>query len=283
MARLLRDLDYLRVIQSDNLSQIIEANQQVKLDTEQSAQAEMISYLAQRYKVREVFSDTTVFSNSAVYFGKNLVEYTEPVYSITSSYMIGNRVVYLSKIYQATTNMMAGAFNAANWTFLCADKSLFYVKLPNSEYNPETSYEVGNIVWFEDKNYTALQKCKNIDPSNAAFWGTGTTYSFSGQLPTNTAYWTAGDNRNQQIVLYLIDITLYHLHSRINPRNIPDLRKERYNGNSPTDSGGAIGWLKSVAHGNVQADLPVYTPQQGLSMRYGNAATFDGPSPNMLW
>lgn len=283
MARLLRDLDYLRVIQSDNLSQIIEANQQVKLDVEQSAQAEMISYLAQRYKVSEVFSDTTVFSDSVVYYGKNLVEYTESAFNAASTYSQGDRVVYLSKIYEAKTAIAAGVFNAANWTYICADKALFYAKLPYSQYNPETSYEIGVTVWFENKIHTSLQKCKNIDPSNAAFWGTGTDYSFSCQLPDDTNYWNAGDNRNQQIVLFLIDITLYHLHSRINPRNIPDLRKERYNGNSPTDSGGAIGWLKSVAHGNVQADLPVFTPQQGLSMRYGNAATFDNPSTNMMW
>lgn len=283
MARLLRDLDYLRVIQSDNLSQIIEANQQVKLDVEQSAQAEMISYLAQRYKVAEVFSNTTVYSDSVVYYGKNLVEYTEPAFSATSSYSQGDRVLQLGNIYEANTALAPGAFDATDWTLICADKSLFYAKLPYTEYDPDTAYEIGDTIWYNNKVYTCVKKCKNIDPTNSSFWGTGTEYSFSGQLPDDTNYWNPGDNRNQQIVLFLIDITLYHLHSRINPRNIPDLRKERYNGNSPTDSGGAIGWLKSVAHGNVQADLPVYTPQQGLSMRYGNAATFDGPSPNMLW
>ena len=44
MSRLLRDIDYLRAIQNDSLSQIIESNQQTKLDVEQSAQSEMISY-----------------------------------------------------------------------------------------------------------------------------------------------------------------------------------------------------------------------------------------------
>ena len=87
----------------------------------------------------------------------------------------------------------------------------------------------------------------------------------------------------QKIVLFLIDVTLYHLHSRINPRNIPDLRKERYNGNSPTDSGGAIGWLKSVSKGNINADLPVFTPEQGMSIRYGNAANYYTPNHNQLW
>lgn len=76
MARLLRDNDYLRLIQADNLAQIIESNQQIKLDTEQSAQAEMISYLSQRYVVDEVFRDTKVFDLAATYKAKQLVEYT---------------------------------------------------------------------------------------------------------------------------------------------------------------------------------------------------------------
>jgi hypothetical protein len=80
--------------------------------------------------------------------------------------------------------------------------------------------------------------------------------SFSSVLPTDTLSWLEGDNRNEQLKACLIDIALYHLHSRINPRNIPELRKERYDGNSPEQKGGAIGWLKNVAHGLVNADLP---------------------------
>jgi hypothetical protein len=283
MARLLRDLDYLRVIHTDNIDTIIESNEQIKLDVEQSAQAEMISYLAQRYKVREVFSDTTVFDDTVTYKGKNLIEYTAPAFDTTTTYGAADRRTHKGYLYESIAGSTPHAFVASEWTKICADKALFYAKLPQTEYNPDTKYAVGDKVWFEDSVYTCAKKCTNIDPSNSEFWGTGTPYSFSGFLPDNTTYWTAGDNRNQQIVLFLIDITLYHLHSRINPRNIPDLRKERYNGNGPNDSGGAIGWLKAVAHGNVQADLPVYTPQQGLSMRYGNSATFDGPSTNMMW
>ena len=62
MARLLRDLDYLRVIQSDNLAQIIESNQQTKLDVEQSAQSEMIGYLTQRYITNQIFSNIFYFN-----------------------------------------------------------------------------------------------------------------------------------------------------------------------------------------------------------------------------
>lgn len=283
MARLLRDLDYNRLIQDDNLLQVIESNQQTKLDIEQSAQAEMTSYLAPRYEVANVFTNTTVFSISAVYKGKNLVEFTADTYASTSTYSINTFVVYSGYVYKANQSAITGAWDATKWTQICLDKALFYVTLPYPEYDAETTYSAGDIVWYKDKTYTCLQPCLNVLPTVSQIWGTGTEYTITGVYPDDSTKWTTGDNRNQQIVLFLIDITLYHLHSRINPRNIPDLRKERYNGNDPMDRGGAIGWLKSVAHGNVQADLPVIVPQQGLSMRSGNAGTYDQPSKNMMW
>lgn len=283
MARLLRDLDYLRLIQSDNLAQIIESNQQTKLDVEQAGQAEMISYLSQRYKIAEIFTDTTVFSYSTTYYGKNLVEFTATAYNTSSTYNIGNYCLFGGNVYKCNTNLTTGPFNTSKWDLVCVDKQLYYVKLPYNEFSYTVTYAIGDQVWFNNKTYTCAKACKNIDPTYSEFWGTGFSYSVTGVYPDDTSKWTKGDNRNQQIVLFLIDITLYHLHARINPRNIPDLRKERYNGNSPNDSGGAIGWLKSVAHGNINADLPEYTPEQGMSMRYGNTATYNDPSPNMMW
>jgi hypothetical protein len=286
MARLLRDLDYLRLIQSDNLAQVIESNQQTKLDVEQAAQAEMISYLSQRYIVNEIFTNTTVFDVNAVYLSKNLVEYTETAFSISSSYTSGvSRVVYQGNIYVANIDVTPSVWDASKWDLLCADKTLFYLSLPQPEFDYYTTYQVGDIVWYANKTYTCAIASQGVFPSSStAFWGTGVDYSVTGQKPSGgNVNWTQGDNRNQQIVLFLLDITLYHLHSRINPRNIPDLRKERYNGNDPMDRGGAIGWLKSVAHGNVNADLPVIAPTQGLSMRYGNAGTNTEPSKNMMW
>jgi hypothetical protein len=199
----------------------------VKIDTEQTAQAEMISYLAQRYKVNEIFTDTKTFDNSHVYKAKQLVLYS--------------------------------------------DSKLYYVNIPVAEYDKTVTYTAGNQVFFNDSVYTCLFNIKAIDPTYSQYWGTGIPYSVTAVLPTDVTKWTLGDNRNPLIVQYLLDITLYHLHSRINPRNIPDLRKERYNGNDPMDRGGAIGWLKKVASSDLTADLPTIDPSQGVSIRWGNA------------
>jgi hypothetical protein len=56
------------------------------------------------------------------------------------------------------------------------------------------------------------------------------------------------DARNPQIVMYLVDMALYHLHSRQNPRNVPQIRQDRYEQ--------VISWLKMVRKGELSAGLP---------------------------
>lgn len=80
--------------------------------------------------------------------------------------------------------------------------------------------------------------------------------------PLESAVWLLGDNRSQQMVTYLIDISLYHIHSRIAPNNIPELRVKRYDD--------AIAWLKKSAKGDITANITVNQPIQGRRIRYNS-------------
>jgi len=271
MARLLRLQDYDRAIQSDNLDQVVGANYTLLLDVEQAAQLTMIGHLKQRYQTNRIFQNLSTFSLSATYKGTNLVEYTESTFSASTVYTTGQRVVYNSNIYSSIAGSVAHAFNAAEWTLVCADKLLYYVTLPNNEYSIDNTYAIGDVVWYNDYTYTCLQPNTGILPTNSSYWLAGTQYTITNTYPTDATKWTLGDNRNQEIVQNLLDITLYNLHCRINPRNVPDLRKERYDGNEPQQRGGAIGWLKHVSKGDVYLDCPVVLPEQGNSINWGNA------------
>lgn len=271
MARLLRNSDYLRHIQNDNLLQVIEKDYSILLDVEQSAQSEIISYLAQRYITDKVFTDTTEFDINATYYGKNLIEYTANEYAVNVAYVVDDRVSYKGKIYKnilACTGVVPTF--ATNWEYITEDKSLYFAKTNEQEWSVSTTYAVNDVVWYNDIVYTCIAESTGNLPTDTGYWTAGATYSFDGFYPENTTYWTKGDNRNQQIVMYLIDITLYHLHCRINPRNVPDIRAVRYDGMNALQTGGAIGWLKKVASGDVTADLPAILPVQGNSIRYGS-------------
>lgn len=64
-----------------------------------------------------------------------------------------------------------------------------------------------------------------------------------------------GGDRNPLLVMYAVDILLYHIHSRINPRQIPELRFVRYEA--------AINWLKSVSKGLILPTLPLNEDPDG--------------------
>ena len=271
MARLLRLQDYDRAIQSDNLDQVVGSNYNLLLDVEQAAQLTMIGHLKQRYQVNRIFANLSTFSLSATYKGTNLVEYTESAFSATTVYTIDQRVVYNSNIYKSIAGSVAHAFNAAEWTLLCADKLLYYVTLPNPEFDITATYATNDVIWYNNYTYTCRQPITGILPTNTSYWIVGSEYSVTNTYPTDATKWTLGDNRNQEVVQYLLDITLYNLHCRINPRNVPDLRKERFDGNEPQQRGGAIGWLKNVAGGKIYLDSPEVLPEQGNSINWGNS------------
>lgn len=67
----------------------------------------------------------------------------------------------------------------------------------------------------------------------------------------NTAgiFSATAEDRNPIIMMYLIDIVLYHLHSNIVTRAMPKTRADRYEA--------AISWLDKVSRGQLDPALPL--------------------------
>lgn len=59
-----------------------------------------------------------------------------------------------------------------------------------------------------------------------------------------------------------IDITLYHLHARINPKNIPEIRIIRYND--------AVNFLKQVNEGKIITDYPALPHPDTFFIKFGS-------------
>ena len=64
-----------------------------------------------------------------------------------------------------------------------------------------------------------------------------------------------GENRNAELVMYLVDMSLYHLHSRMTPGQVPELRNNRY--------ADALEWLKSVSSGDWNPGFPLVGDSDG--------------------
>jgi hypothetical protein len=128
-------------------------------------------------------------------------------------------------------------------------------------WNKTTQYIIGNIVTDDDGYvYTAIAASQNQPLTLTAYWSKMINIATS-----NATYWTVGDNRYPMFVELAMDMTLYNLHARINPRNIPELRIER--------NREALDQLDRWASGTDTAEVLNIntTDSEGFSIRYGNS------------
>lgn len=276
--------DYKKQIQTDNLLQVIGNDLTVLQTAELQAIEEAYGYLAQKYDTAQEFTETLPWSAAVAYKAAARVYLDAAAYSAQATYAVGALALYTGKVYRCTTQItVAEAWNPAKWSALGDQYDLFYATYPKPVFDYLATYKVGDQVFWKDKTYTCrkatidygddiqFRVIENIplpnvfpdDPANGTvYWGTGTAYSLSaGTLPTDATKWTAGDNRTQSVLMTVIDICLYHLHSRIAPRNIPDLRRDRYLN--------AVDMLRAFSRGDMTAKLPVIQPKRGARIRYG--------------
>ena len=80
-----------------------------------------------------------------------------------------------------------------------------------------------------------------------------------------------GDARNPQIIMHYIDVALYHLHSRINPGQVPALRVDRYNE--------AKKWLEMVAAGSLKPALDEISDSDDDGVSDGNVILSGSRTP----
>lgn len=276
--------DFKKQIQTDNLLQIIGSDLTVLETAELQAIEEAYGYLTQKYDTSKEFSETAAWAIGTTYHAADRIYLNATAYSNTATYALNALTLHQNNVYKCTTAITVGeAFNPAKWQLIGPQYALFYAKYPKPLFDYQGHYSKGDQVYWNGKTYTAIKgsfdwgdniqfrQIQNIPPSNvfpddptngALWWGTGTAYTVpAGTLPTNTTYWTEGDNRTQSVLMIVIDIALFHLHSRIAPRNVPDLRKERYLN--------AIDMLKAFARGEMTAKLPLIQPKQGARIRFG--------------
>jgi hypothetical protein len=150
------------------------------------------------------------------------------------------------------------------------------INYTEEDYDNLVSYVVGDRVSYQDKIYNCIADSTGNLPTDTNFWEYITAdnsiyvaaQDTAGNYPEDATYWTFGDDRDPLILTYCIDITLYHVHSRINPRNIPQLRIDRYDM--------AMMWLKGIKTG----ESPVYNlPELDLEDNEGRFIRIGSNNP----
>jgi hypothetical protein len=277
--------DYKKQIQTDNLNQIIGNDLSVLNAAERQASEEAKAYLTQKYDVTDEMQDVTLWDRKlATYKAGSRVYIDATQYAPGTNYTNGALALHAGSVYQCIANTATGAFDHAKWKLLGQPFDLFHAKYPEQQFSFTATYKVGDKVFWKNKVYKCIAASvnlstlgqfqfgryesvplPNLDPSlpqSASQWSHVSDYSIPAYASvSDSRYWTAGDLRSQQLLAITIDICLYHLHSRIAPRNIPELRVKRYDD--------AINWLRMSAEGSITPNLPILQPRQGARIRYG--------------
>jgi hypothetical protein len=296
--------DLTRIIQDATLQQLITNNQAVLDGAELQAIEEARSHLRQRYDLSATFTPVATWAAATTYAAGAIVCLNPAAYIATNTYAIGSYTLSAGLVYKCHTAGATGIFNASLFTLIGPQYQLYTALLPCPLFSEDNIYKGGDQVFWHGLTYTCLTPTTGIDHETAlqfnqlqalpllnivpddpaagpGCWSAGATYSVpAGADILSPTYWAQADPRDQDMVQKVADIALYHLHSRIAPRNVPPLRVHRYMGD-PADrvlkpSGdivypvySALGWLQGCARGSITPALPMLQPTQGLRLRFG--------------
>ncbi len=276
--------DYTRFIQADNLQQVVNKDLSIIDNASLDAEATAREKLVQRYILDQEFQETEAYDNTlTTYLPGNRVYLDAIAYDATKTYILGALTLHLGNVYVSTFAItVPEAFDLTHWTKLGAQHSLFYIPYPHPLFDLYKFYKVGDVVYFDGKNYTCVIKTSSIshetliqfnsyqsipslnifpnDQENGVkYWGSGTPVS----IPANSlpAQWNSGDNRNRSLLRSCIAIALYYMHDRIAPKNVPVLRQTKFNM--------AVEWLNECGSGDRTPGLPVIQPRTGGAIRWG--------------
>lgn len=144
-----------------------------------------------------------------------------------------------------------------------------------------TKYVVGQLVSFGVENcdvYRCILDITNAheqptDPSHWRLIGLNdqlysATATANDKDPNDTSFFVQRDARDPHLVRMFVDLMLYELHSRINPRNIPTFRIERHDD--------VIQYLRDVSNPrkNITPAFPKNDPgtNKGFDISFGTSS-----------
>ena len=228
----LRLYDYTSNIQDVALKQLVQNVDAKRVLKEAASQAQVISYIVQKFDTVAEFQNTTVLNPLTAYQANDLIELnfanwlnTNPSYSVNSLVNFTDGNCYICIL--PTTSAHEPPTNTTYWTKVGAQYDLYFIAYPYPVFSLTGHYSIGNRVFWQGKIYQCLipsTESSHIDklqdytysnvPANNIFpndpingvkaWGVGTPYSVTGLIPNATppAAWSAGAYTIGQQVTY---------------------------------------------------------------------------------
>lgn len=297
--------DYLSVIQKGQLiNQILnelddEGSTQRKF-AESWAIGIIKGKLSQTYDLDFEITATLPFDPTKRYYAGSRCTIDFDLWVKDTEYFVNKCVINNGTGYVCKEDNADGVFDENKWTAIGKQYDIYYIKYPKPIFMLEVQeargaytagyYEVGDEVWWANKTWkskiqtvllddvaiiqyinTADIPAPNIFPNDkkkgSQFWEDLGDFYFEGELPFyDSCIWTLGDNRDPILVKVLMDLSVWILHNRIAPNNIPVLRQD--------NKVAAFEWLSQVSKGSIIINIMPLQPTQGSNFVGGSAPKY---------
>lgn len=291
--------DYLPVIQEEQLSyQIldeIEAGTRELEFAESWALGKIRAKIDDQYDLDFEFTDTLPYDPLKKYFGNERCVLDFPDWVSDTAYFENNCVVNNGIAYRCINVNNDIVFDPFNWLILGKRYDIYYIPLVNPIFSLDVQqrkgnytagyYRVDDIVWWNNRHFRCLIPTRFPDqegiinyqtyrawghnnvfphyPDENSYWKDEGAFEFTGENPTSLSeVWRLGDNRNPLFIQAVVDLSLYLLHSRIAPMNIPALRVDRMKLTNE--------WLSNLSKGTETTPIQMLQPDQGENISWGS-------------
>lgn len=124
--------------------------------------------------------------------------------------------------------------------------------LSPTEFNAVTPYSINDRIYVVDTGTTEVTHYHCIATGNTEY--TGTTISgetYTGATIDNTTYFQEGDLRDNKLLEVVMSMSLFYIHKRLSPNNIPLFRSIAYDGNGNLDIMSSLKWLGLIQNGSL--------------------------------
>lgn len=298
----LTKFDYLPSIQQEQLfDQILdslETGDKQRVFAESWSMGVIRSFVDQKYDLNYEFTNTLPYDPSISYCANQRVILTYDSWVSLSVYQINSCIIYGGYAFCCIEPNQDETFDSNKWIKLGKENQIFYCKFPfdlfsrdiEGTYGTKTTgyYNIGDKVYLNNHTYECLLATsltshanaiqydtqlaanpKNVFPddktSGSLYWkDLGLYVVIAGSLgDSELDFWANGDNRDPVMVQAVVDLSLWRLHSRISPQNIPELRKNNYET--------TLDWLRHIQVGSQVLNIEDKQPSQGNSLRWGSA------------
>lgn len=182
----LRLRDYYSIIQDSNLEQIIRSDDTLRLTVEQTAQAEVIGYLTQKYDVAKEFEDLLTYNKTTTYKANQLVQLDGNTWLNSTTYAANDIVSLSGLVYYAKLGSNLNhnpSSDTTNWGLLGTQYALFHIPFPYPKFDLYTRYYIGDIVFWKDKVYKCAANSILPDHQAVLQFGTYNNVSFMNSFP----------------------------------------------------------------------------------------------------